>query len=191
MKRKRIIILSIIFIIGLIVGFTMSYLNKKANNLTPTEVNSKIINYMASNLDEIPNYSYNYVDEGKNAVVVGLKKNNTEAQEEFYKRVFSSSDIKKIKSQKIIVFEQGKLENELYERIIKVNDKLYYDTGEVSEEARCGVMDGKITSHVENDQIPTKNNQSNFSGDFSYQLGNSSTIDVLINGQWITFKTRQ
>ena len=52
-------------------------------------------------------------------------------------------------------------------------------------------MDGKITSHVENDQIPTKNNQSNFSGDFSYQLGNSSTIDVLINGQWITFKTRQ
>ena len=90
----------------------MSYLNKKANNLTPTEVNSKIINYMTSNLDEIPNYSYNYVDEGKNTVVVGLKKNNTEAQEEFYKRVFSSSDIKKIKSQKIIVFEQGKLENE-------------------------------------------------------------------------------
>lgn len=190
MKKKRIIILLIIFILGLISGFTLSYLNKKANALDPEKVNSQIINFMMDNLDEIPNYSYNYVDEDKNVVVVGLKINEPNNQEEFYKKVFSSSDIKKLKSQKIIVFEQGELENELYERIIKVNGKLYYDTGEVSYEARCGVMDGKITSHVEIDQVPTENDQSNFDGDFSYQLSGDNTIDVLINGQWLTFKTR-
>ncbi len=190
MKKKRIIILLIIFILGLIAGFTLSYLNKKANALDPETINSQIINYIMDNLDEIPNYSYNYVDEDKNVVVVGLKINEPNNQEEFYKKVFSSSDIKKLKSQKIIVFEQGELENELYERIIKVNGKLYYDTGEVSDEARCGVMDGKITSHVEIDQVPTENDQSNFDGDFSYQLSGDNTIDVLINGQWLTFKTR-
>lgn len=35
------------------------------------------------------------------------------------------------------------------EKIVKVNGKLYYDTGEVDESSlRCGMMDGKITKVI-------------------------------------------
>lgn len=73
----------------------MSYLNKKANNLTPTEVNSKIINYMTSNLDEIPNYSYNYVDEGKNAVVFVRRKIILKLKKNFIKGFSHLATLKK------------------------------------------------------------------------------------------------
>ena len=56
-------------------------------------------------------------------------------------------------------------------RIIKVHGSLYYDTGKESTIiGRCGVMDGKITSHVPLAAIPTKNNESNFEGDHEYQI---------------------
>lgn len=191
MKRKRIIILASLFIIGFIIGLAINYLNNKANALSVDDVNSKVISYMKENSNELPNYSYNYIDEDKNVVVIGLKQNNKSTQESFYEKIFTSSEIKKIKRQKLIVFEQGDVKNNSYERIIKVDDKLYYDTGATSEEARCGVMDGKITSHVENNQVPTKNDQSNFDGNFSYQYGSGNTIEVLINGEWTIFKTKE
>ncbi len=74
-------------------------------------------------------------------------------------------------------------------RLVMIDNKLYYDTGKVSEAGpRCGVMDGRITSHTKENLIPTENNQSNFEGDYEYQHGLYGTIDFVIDNKWITFK---
>ena len=191
MKKERTIILIALFIIGLIIGFSISFIiNRNEEKLTSNTINEKIISYNLENEGKMTN-TYNYVDEEKNVVVVGLKESNKKSQEEFYKKIFTSSEIKTIKKKKLIVFEEGELTVE-GKRIIKVDNKLYYDTGKISEiKERCGTMDGKITSHVKENETPTENNQSNFSGDYSYQLGDSNTIEVLIDNVWIVFASEK
>ena len=74
-------------------------------------------------------------------------------------------------------------------RIIRVNGKLYYDTEKESTiTARCGNMDGKITTNVDISKIPSKDNQSNFDGNYEYQYGEEDTIEVKIDNKWIIFK---
>ena len=73
--------------------------------------------------------------------------------------------------------------------MIMVNGKLYVDTGEISTEARCGVMDGNIDSAVPVDQKPVQDNQSNFGKDYGFQYGmEEDTIEVYMNGEWRIFK---
>ena len=44
--------------------------------------------------------------------------------------------------------------------MVMVEGQLYYATGKESTvEARCGVMDGEITSSVDGSETPTENNQ--------------------------------
>lgn len=82
--------------------------------------------------------------------------------------------------------------NESYDRIVMIDGDLYYDTGmESIIEARCGVMDGKITSNVNLNQIPNVNNQANFDGNYGYQYVDDNTIDLYIDNKWITFKKRK
>lgn len=71
-----------------------------------------------------------------------------------------------------------------YPAMIMVGDVLYRDSGEISTELRCGMMDGSITSIVEG--VPTENDQSNFGTGISYQYG-TNTIDVLIDNEWHIF----
>ncbi|MCI9354530.1 MAG: hypothetical protein HFE58_06975 [Firmicutes bacterium] len=72
--------------------------------------------------------------------------------------------------------------------VIQVNDKYYYSDGKESEfGARCGVMDGEITSTVKQTEIPNKNNQSNFGKNYGYQYVDD-TIEVNIDGKWIVFE---
>ena len=79
-----------------------------------------------------------------------------------------------------------------YVRMIKVHGSLYYDTGKESTIiGRCGVMDGKIISHVPLAAIPTKNNESNFEGDYEYQIIDNNTIEVLIENKWQVFKNKK
>lgn len=75
--------------------------------------------------------------------------------------------------------------------MVMVDGRLYYDTGEESSvDARCGVMDGEITSSVDGSEIPTKDNQSNFGTGFGYQYGANDTIEISMNGKWIVFAQR-
>lgn len=81
----------------------------------------------------------------------------------------------------------------MWDRIpmIRVNGKLYYDTGSESTiTARCGNMDGEITSAVDGTEIPTENNQSNFGSGFGYQYGADDTIEVYMNEKWFVFQHR-
>lgn len=74
-------------------------------------------------------------------------------------------------------------------RMIKVDGKLYYDSGKISESTpRCGTLDGKLKQTVAEHEIPRKNNECNFSGAEGYQNATSITKEVPINDEWVIFK---
>ena len=66
--------------------------------------------------------------------------------------------------------------------MVMVNGTLYLDTGHESKiEARCGVMDGEITSQVDGSKQPTVDDQSNFGTGYGYQYGaTEGTIELFI-----------
>ena len=73
--------------------------------------------------------------------------------------------------------------------MVMVNGTLYLDTGHESTiEARCGVMDGEITSQVDGSKQPTVDDQSNFGTGYGYQYGaTEGTIELFMNGKWWIF----
>lgn len=77
--------------------------------------------------------------------------------------------------------------------MVMVNGTLYLDTGHESKiEARCGVMDGEITSQVDGSKQPTVDDQSNFGTGYGYQYGAAEgTIDLIMNGKWWIFATEE
>ena len=84
--------------------------------------------------------------------------------------------------------------NRMWDRIpmVRVNGKLYYDTGRESTiRGRCGNMDGEITSTVDGTEIPTEDNQSNFGSGFGYQYGTDDTIEIYMNEKWFVFEYRE
>ena len=94
---------------------------------------------------------------------------------------------------KITVIEQTGADA-MWDRIpmVRVNGKLYYDTGrESTVSERCGNMDGKITSTVDGTEIPTEDNQSNFGSGFGYQYGINDTIEIYMNEKWFVFECRE
>ena len=77
--------------------------------------------------------------------------------------------------------------------MVMVDGKLYLDTGmESSVEARCGVMDGEITSSVDGTQKPTQDGESNFGTGYGYQYGpQEGTIEIFMNEKWWVFATEE
>ncbi len=75
-----------------------------------------------------------------------------------------------------------------YPAMVMVDGVLYKDTGRISTERRCGMMDGKITSTV--DTVPAEDNQSNFGTGYGYQYGMNG-IEVSIDGEWHIFEPKQ
>lgn len=71
---------------------------------------------------------------------------------------------------------------------VRIDGVIYTSDGEVSDMARCGVMDGYIDSCVDKNSLPDKDNQSNFGEDFGFQYGPDGTIHVLIDGDWVVFR---
>ncbi len=77
--------------------------------------------------------------------------------------------------------------------MVMVNGTLYLDTGHESKiEARCGVMDGEITSQVDGSKQPSVDDQSNFGTGYGYQYGaTEGTIELFMNGKWWIFATEE
>ena len=74
-------------------------------------------------------------------------------------------------------------------RAVFVRDRLYISTEtESTIEGRCGNMDGEIISSVPEDEMPSKNGESNFGTGYSYQVTGVNTIDVLIGDKIIVFR---
>ncbi len=75
--------------------------------------------------------------------------------------------------------------------MVMADDTLYIDTGKESTvTARCGMMDGEITSTVDAAEIPSENGQSNFGSGYGWQYGESGTIEVYMNEKWWVFKAQ-
>ena len=92
-----------------------------------------------------------------------------------------------------MVFIEPAAENEKVALIpmVMVDGQMYYDTGRTNNVARCGVMDGEITSSVESWERPIENNQSNFGSGFSYQFGmEEGAIEIYMNENWCVFEAR-
>ena len=77
-------------------------------------------------------------------------------------------------------------------RMVMVDGVLYKDTGMLSHVLRCGVMDGEITSSVNEGEQPVKDNQSNFGKGYGYQRGFvEGRIEVSIEGKWCVFSKEE
>lgn len=74
-----------------------------------------------------------------------------------------------------------------------VDGVLYLDTGKESTAmARCGMMDGEITSVVPGNEEPSIDDQSNFGTGYGYQYGAvEGTIEIFMNGKWWIFATEE
>ena len=73
--------------------------------------------------------------------------------------------------------------------MVMINGEIYMDTGHKSTvEARCGMMDGEITSTVDGTEQPTQDNESNFGTGYGYQYGSQEgTIEIYMNDKWWIF----
>ena len=74
--------------------------------------------------------------------------------------------------------------------MVMVDGTVYCDSGRRSDAARCGMMDGEITSEVDRAEEPTEDGQSNFGTGFGYQYGPNSTIEILYEDEWCIFERR-
>ena len=73
--------------------------------------------------------------------------------------------------------------------MVMADGAMYYDTGrESTVTGRCGVMDGEITSAVDRTEVPSENNQSNFSDNRDYVFIDDDTIYVSATPDWKEFK---
>lgn len=75
--------------------------------------------------------------------------------------------------------------------MIMVDGTLYVYSGMWHEMAKCGVMDGEITSHVSSKIVPYTDNQANFTGVSGYQFGSNHTIEIPMDGKWMIFVTEE
>lgn len=74
-----------------------------------------------------------------------------------------------------------------FEKMVMLNDKLYVDTGEISNTPRCGVMDFDFDSSVEQG-VPTENHQTNFGTGYGGQYSTrENRIEICIDGVWHIF----
>lgn len=81
--------------------------------------------------------------------------------------------------------ETKKEETGDYPAMIMVDGTLYSDSGKISDVMRCGMMDGEIDDSV--DDVPKKDNQSNFGAGYGYQFFSEKQIDVCIDDEWHIF----
>ena len=71
---------------------------------------------------------------------------------------------------------------------VMIDGVLYESTGYISSAIGCGNMDGKITSSVEGNEEPAKNDQSNFGVGYEYQRSSEGQIVVVMDGMKVIFR---
>ena len=77
-------------------------------------------------------------------------------------------------------------------RMIKLNDKLYYDTGiELYNTPTCGTPDVIITQRVNEKEEPLLNGESNFGTDIYIQYNGKDILNVNIDSKWIIFSSKE
>lgn len=75
----------------------------------------------------------------------------------------------------------------LNDRYVMVDSILYKDTGEINDKMKCGTMDGKIATSVDESEIPNNDDESNFGTGYEYQIGEKD-ITVKIDDKCYIFE---
>lgn len=98
----------------------------------------------------------------------------------------------------LVFYLKERLEPKLYNkddkkvRMIKLNDKLYYDTGiELYNTPTCGTPDVIITKRVNEKEEPLLNGESNFGTDIYIQYNGKDILNVNIDSKWIIFSSKE
>lgn len=78
---------------------------------------------------------------------------------------------------------------ELRQQSAMIDGTIYYNTNQKIGLRRCGVMDGKITSAIDEYSLPEKNDQSNFGKGYEYQRVDNHHYDIPMEDPegWIRF----
>lgn len=69
-----------------------------------------------------------------------------------------------------------------------INGRLYYDTGEVSDNPVFSELDGRLENSVLSGQVPGAEGESNFGTGYGYRYGINDTVEVEIDGVRHIFK---
>ena len=69
-----------------------------------------------------------------------------------------------------------------------INGRLYYDTGEVSNNPAFSGLDGHVENSVLSGQVPGTEGESNFGTGYGYRYGINDTVEVEIDGIRHIFK---
>ena len=69
-----------------------------------------------------------------------------------------------------------------------INGRLYYDTGEVSDNPVFSGLDGHVENSVLSGQVPGAEGESNFGTGYGYRYGINDTVEVEIDGVRHIFK---
>lgn len=69
-----------------------------------------------------------------------------------------------------------------------INGRLYYDTGEVSDNPVFSELDGRLKNSVLSGQVPGAEGESNFGTGYGYRYGINDTVEVEIDGVRHIFK---
>lgn len=77
------------------------------------------------------------------------------------------------------------------DRMLCINDEIYYDTGRISNVLRCGVMDWIIDSSVSEGEMPMEDKQSNFGTGYGYQRWSKGQVHVNIDDSWHIFQASE
>ncbi len=87
--------------------------------------------------------------------------------------------------------EQERDANLTLQKMVMLEGEMYYGTGKESDiKGRCGMMDGSIDSSVKPNEVPQKDNQSNFGKGYSFQWVGEGSIDIYMNDLWMRFEKK-
>ena len=71
---------------------------------------------------------------------------------------------------------------------VMINGILYQDTGYICSAVGCGTMDGEITSTVDRESLPNRDDQSNFGTGYPYQISTEGQMIVVVDANRKIFR---
>lgn len=110
----------------------------------------------------------------------------------FYKyklEKYKKENKQKTKQEKLNETKENEANKANKKEIVRINGKLFENTGYINSAITCGTMTGEINSTVEKDEIPQKDNESNFGIGYRYQtIDRDKYYTFLIKDKYIVFK---
>jgi hypothetical protein len=168
---------------------------KSKNTITVdqlNDVNNEIIKYFSSNNVEYGNWSFNYVDEENNVVIVGLFDNSKEQQKLFKEKVVNSNLIKFIHGEpnedhkKTSTLNSSNVSTSV---LIRFDGILYGKSYFIIDYAGGSSQIGTIDKLIASEYVPKNNSETNTKEILNARIFDKTdnTIVLLYNNVYVLF----